>query len=202
MSSVPSTDDFRGPLPVRTHDRDLPLFRLCLRDLLVYTTFLCLVLAGMMLTKGAGAAAVLLAAMVVAAHVLSTALGSRLRGSSARQPFDVPVDGELHPNSTQIADRVTFHVAHRSSWHGHQQAGRRRVHLVILAGSLCGGITGAVLLFATISDRTSLVGVLVGAISLAVLGGWLAFLGANFYMTFRHGLREAILEQQRDESRS
>jgi hypothetical protein len=41
----------------------------------------------------------------------------------------------------------------------------------------------------------------VGSISLAVLGGWFAFLSGSFYGIFRHGLHEALTEQQSDETR-
>jgi hypothetical protein len=169
----------------------LPLFRFGLRDLLVYTAFLCLVLVGMLLTKGIAAAVVLMAALVVAAHVIGTALGSRLRESSGRFRFDEPSVAEFDEESWRIADHMTFHAARRSCWHGRGRAGRRRISTMILAGAVFGGLAGGGLIWFTVGDRTSLAGVLVGSISLAVLGGWFAFLAANFYMIFRHGLREA-----------
>jgi hypothetical protein len=71
---------------------------------------------------------------------------------------------------------------------------------LILAGVLFGGVGGAILLVILIGPRTSLAGILVGAISLAVLGGWFSFLGGSFYGIFRHGLREALADQRRDEA--
>jgi hypothetical protein len=64
---------------------------------------------------------------------------------------------------------------------------------------VAGGCAGAVLLSTAIGHRVSTGGVAVGATSFAVLGGWLAFLIGNFYGVFRHGFREALAEQQKDE---
>jgi hypothetical protein len=72
---------------------------------------------------------------------------------------------------------------------------------IIVAGVILGGILGASLLGLTIGHRTTLAGVAVGGISSAVLGGWFAFVGGSFYGIFRHGLRDAIAEQRKDERR-
>ena len=63
---------------------------------------------------------------------------------------------------------------------------------------IVGGLGGGILLSGTIGHRTSPEGVIVGAASFAVLGGWISFLGGNFYGVFRHGFREALAEQQKD----
>ena len=64
-----------------------------------------------------------------------------------------------------------------------------------MAGIVSGGFVGAMLLAATIGHRTSAAGILVGSASLAVVGGWLAFLCGSFYGIFRHGLRDALAER-------
>jgi len=66
---------------------------------------------------------------------------------------------------------------------------------------LAGAAGGAVVLQLTIGDRTSAAGIVVGAISFAVVGGWFAFLLGSFYGVFRTGLRQAMAEQQKDDSR-
>jgi hypothetical protein len=63
-----------------------------------------------------------------------------------------------------------------------------------------GGLAGGLLLGGTIGHRTSLEGIIVGAASFAVLGGWISFLAGNFYGVFRHGFREALAEQQKDQT--
>jgi hypothetical protein len=70
---------------------------------------------------------------------------------------------------------------------------------LIVAGTLLGGVGGAVVLAFALGPRTPLAGVLVGGFSLAVLGGWFAFLGGSFFGIFRHGIRDALAEQQKDE---
>jgi hypothetical protein len=65
--------------------------------------------------------------------------------------------------------------------------------------ALAGGTIGGLVLAMTIGHRTSAAGIVVGAISLAVLGGWFAFLCGSFYGVFRHGFRDAIAEQQRED---
>jgi hypothetical protein len=52
----------------------------------------------------------------------------------------------------------------------------------------------------TISHHTSFGGIIVGAASFAILGGWISFLAGNFYGVFRHGFREALAEQQKDQT--
>jgi hypothetical protein len=202
MASRSSTDDLLGHAPGHKDAEHLPHFRYCLRDLLLYTAFLCLLLAGMVLTRGVGAAVVLLAALAVAAHVLSTALGSRLREFNGTRSDQQRWDGD-QTNGTgddaHVPDFATYCPQPRSSWHGHERIGRRRVMTLIFAGSLLGGILGGGFLFVDIGDRTSVAGIVIGAFSLVVLGGWLAFLASSFYMIFRHGLSEAIAEQQKDE---
>ena len=63
---------------------------------------------------------------------------------------------------------------------------------VVVAGAIVGGCIGARACWRlTIGHRTSPVGIAVGALSTAVLGGWFAFLGGSFWAIFRQGWREA-----------
>jgi hypothetical protein len=72
---------------------------------------------------------------------------------------------------------------------------------LIFLGVAVGGVGGGTFLAYAIGHRTSVAGLLVGAISLAILGGWIAFLAGSFSAIFRHGLREAVAEQKKDERR-
>jgi hypothetical protein len=203
MASVPSTDDSHGP-PLRPTDgADLPHFQFCLRSLLVYTTFLCLLLAAMVISKGIGAAAVLLVALVIAAHVLSTALGCRLRDLSTLRSENGGWRGDRAAETVDTpptCEPDVFAPPRPSSWHGHERIGGRRPPALVLAGILFGGVAGGGFLLAVIGDRTSAAGIVVGALSLGVVGGWLAFLATRFYYIFRHGLSEAVADQRNDES--
>jgi hypothetical protein len=202
MASVPSTNDSHAPSLQPTDGADLPHFQFCLRSLLVYTTFLCLLLAAMVISKGIGAAAVLLVALVIAAHVLSTALGCRLRDLSTSRNGR---GGWSDETTSGLADEPPtcepdlFAAPRPSSWHGHERIGGRRPPALVFAGILFGGVAGGVFLLAVIGDRTSGAGIVVGALSLGVVGGWFAFLATRFYYIFRHGLSEAVADQQKDE---
>ena len=89
----------------------------------------------------------------------------------------------------------------RSPWHARGGTSLPWLPRLILAGVMVGGILGASVLGLTIGHRTTFAGVVVGGLSSAVLGGWFAFLGGSFYGIFRHGLRDAIAEQRKDERR-
>jgi hypothetical protein len=64
--------------------------------------------------------------------------------------------------------------------------------------SLCGGILGALVLAVANDRQASPAGIAVGAISIAVVAGWFAFVGYSFYGVFRHGLRQAMAEERHD----
>jgi hypothetical protein len=132
--------------------------------------------------------------------VLSTALGSRLREVSGARRFDDQLDDDFLDRQALADARSSFCLPRRSSWHGRELLGRHRLPALILLGGVFGGIAGGSFLVAVIGDRTSAAGIVVGSISLAVLGGWFMFLTSSFYLIFRHGLREAIAEQEKDES--
>jgi hypothetical protein len=85
----------------------------------------------------------------------------------------------------------------RSSWHGFDRAPLARLPLVVGGGILAGAVGGAVSLTWAIGDRSSIAGLAIGAVSVAVLGGWFAFLGSSFYSIFRHGWREAVEAEDR-----
>ena len=77
----------------------------------------------------------------------------------------------------------------------------RRLSWFVASGAVLGGCLGATFLEMTIGGRTTAVGVAVGAISTAVLGGWFAFLFGSFSAILRRGWQEAVAQQKLDESR-
>lgn len=184
---------------------EFPRFHFGLRHLLFFVAAVSTVLAGLVSLHGIPALALLLAALVVAFHVLGTALGSQLR---------------LHANRTQAtnSDPITSAASIakapdrsaprepllpiRSPFYGRSGGSFAWLPRLVATAVFFGGCLGAIFLTATIGQRTSLAGLVIGAFSIAVLSGWFAFLGGNFYAIVRGGLREAIAEQQQDDVRS
>lgn len=177
----------------------LPLFQFGLRHLFGFVAAVSVLLAGMVVAGGVTALVLLLATLVVAAHVTGTALGTRLRSHADRRregDFGLRIsDGGLTASNPQ------FRAAPRSPWQGRGGTPLPWLTRIVAAGAVLGGVGGVVGLALTIGHRTSLTGLVVGAVSIAVLGGWLAFLSASFYAIFRHGWREAVAEQKKDEAR-
>jgi hypothetical protein len=67
---------------------------------------------------------------------------------------------------------------------------------------MVGGVAGAIILIWIIGHRASFSGILLGSVSLAVLGGWFSSLGGSFYGIFRHGLRDALADPRIEQTRA
>jgi hypothetical protein len=184
---------------------DVPLFRFGLRQLLLFVAGVCALLTAIVSTKGLLGLVIVVATIVVAMHVFATALGTHLQSRTEqarlRQQQAQPVLGEL---GTSLSDRSAkleaIRNAPRSPWHGRGCTYLPWLPRLVIGTTAIGGLGGGVLLGGTIGHRTSVEGIIVGAVSFAVLGGWIAFLGGNFYGVFRHGFREALAEQQKDQT--
>jgi len=193
----------RSPLlrPTEPASQELPLFHFGLRQLLWFIAGVSTLLAGIVSANGVSAIAFLMAALVLMAHLFSTALGSRLR-SDADKSLVWDIDRSLRDNSSSAHGRGSADVSTRPSpWHGRGSTALPWLRPLIFGGVLIGGMAGAVFLSLTIGYRSSAAGIIVAAVSAAVLGGWLMFLGGSFYGIFRHGLRDALAETQKDEAR-
>jgi hypothetical protein len=179
-----------------------PLFRFGLKQLFWFVGVCSFLLAGIVLSDGLTTLALSLAALVVLAHVFGTALGSRLRAQSDREHTwrSLNEAAESDGLASLGAPRLPTLNHSRSPWHGRRTTALPWLPRLIIAGVLSGGVGGGILLAMIIGHRTSMAGICVGAISLAVLGGWFSFLGGSFYGIFRHGLREALADQRRDET--
>jgi hypothetical protein len=185
----------------------LPVLRFGLRHLFWTVTALCLLLAALAASpSGPASLLLLIAVLIIAAHVTGTAIGSRLRRHA-----DETRDWESqHTSTSKTAPEVAEHSCDLaaaalppvSPWYQHGGTALGWLPKVVIAGAILGACAG-VALFAidSITSNASPAGIVVGAISVAVLGAWLAFLGGSFYAIFRHGLREAMAQQCRDESR-
>jgi hypothetical protein len=174
---------------------DLPLFRFGLRQLLAFVAAASGVLAGVVVAEGVLGLVIVLAVLIVAAHVTATALGSRLREVSKESDGEYGKTNAEH-SVVSIGGRHSS-ILPRSCWHGHDGTPLVWLPTISVVGVIVGGCCGGLFLASTIGDRTSLAGLFVGAISMAILGGWFAFLASSFYAIFRHGWREAVANEER-----
>ena len=181
---------------------ELPLFRFGLRQLFWFVTAVSVLLAAAVAVSP-GVAPVLLwiAALIVAAHVTGTALGSRLRAHADQVRHWEGMHPSSRSNAPDAAERSCDLAAATlpppSPWHLHKSTALGWVPTLVAAGAVVGGCGGAALLALTVGHRTSAAGIAVGALSLAVIGGWLAFVGSSFVAIFRHGVRDAMAEPRK-----
>jgi hypothetical protein len=181
---------------------DLPLFHFGLRQLFLFVGGICALFAILGAVQGLPALAVLLAVVVVCAHVFATALGSRLRArADEEQVFEsaerLPI-GSIASTSERLARVAVVRSQPRSPWHARGTTALPWLRRLVLIAIAVGGVVGAGYLAVTIGYRTSPAGVVVGSLSVAILCGWFAFLCGSFYGVFRHGFRDAVAEQRND----
>jgi hypothetical protein len=184
---------------------DLPLFRFGLRQLFLFVAAVSTLLTALALSGGVTGVIVLLAVAIVVMHVFATALGTRLQTrteqAQLRQRSAQPEINESSQSAfEQSAKLQAIRSAPRSPWHGRGGTYLPWLPRLVIGAMVVGGLAGGLLLGGTIGHRTSLEGIIVGAASFAVLGGWISFLAGNFYGVFRHGFREALAEQQKDQT--
>ncbi len=176
----------------------LPVLRFGLKQLFWGVTGLCFLFVAMVAAPaGIAAAALLLAVSVVVLHVLSTAIGTRL-GQHADQLRTWESGRE--PGERQVAESsgtASIEPHSRSPLHGHDQP-LARMRLCLTIGAALGGLLGVVVLSIAIGDRTTVPGILVGAASTAVLGGWIAFVSASAWSIFHRGWRDAVAHDRRE----
>lgn len=183
--------------------RESPLFRFRLRHLLFFVAVVSFLLAGLVTFQGIPAIAFLLAALVVAFHVFGNALGSKLRfhaDRSASLPDMDQVPCRSPTSRFSNPPPPTTRQVMPPPWYGRGEGAVPWIPRLTVAAVFFGGCLGAVFLTLTVGDRTSAAGLAVGAVSLAAISGWFAFLGGNFYANVRRGLREALDEQRRDDA--
>jgi hypothetical protein len=178
----------------------MPVLRFGLRQFFWWVTGICVLLAGLVaLPWGMGLAAVLLAVSVVALHVLSTAIGTRLRDhANEMRAWEAGQVGsewaEQIGAGSLSAVPLRLEPQQRSPLHGHDQP-LRRMRVCLTVGAALGGLLGVLVLSLAIGNRATVAGILVGAASMAVVGGWLAFVGASAWSIFRQGWRDAVKER-------
>jgi hypothetical protein len=182
---------------------NVPQFRFRLRQMLLFVTVICTVLGAIASTNGLLGLLLWIAAAVVAMHVFATTLGSRLRSESdaeqTRNAMAYRLDDAKAAECERSARIAAIQAAPRSPWHGHRATYLPWLPRIVVVAMILGGLAGAVILDLLIGRHASLPGIMVGAASISVLCGWGSFLCGNFYGVFRHGFREALAEQRKDD---
>lgn len=205
-TTTPITQDGHGALEYREDAAtasETPLLRFRLRQLFAFVALICGLLTAMASVSGLTCLILLVATAVVFMHIFATALSrglqARTEADRRRGPLFSDENGDFGgPGRGQLANVRTIRSAPRSPWHGRGCTYLPWLSRLVVGAMILGGIAGAVLLSGLLGDRTSPEGIVVGALSFAVLGGWAAFLGGSFYGVFRHGFREALAEEQKD----
>jgi len=180
---------------------DLPLFRFGLRQLLWFVAALSVLFAALASASALAGCVVLLGVLVVVMHVFATTLGGRLRARADRlhhfEAEDLPVDSIA--TATERRERLAaVQSGPRSPWHDRGTTILPWLRKLVVLAIACGAVAGTASLAVTIGYRASPAGVIVGGISVAVLFGWCAFLLGSFYGVFRHGFRDAVLDEKAD----
>src|SRR5262249_13185157 len=150
---------------------------------------ICTVLGAVASTNGLLGLLLWIAAAVVAMHVFATALGSRLRFESdaeqTRSAMACRVEDAKAAEGERSARITAIQAAPRSPWHGRGATYLPWLPRIVLVAMVLGGLAGAVILDLVVGRHSSVPGILVGAVSIAVLCGWGSFLCGNFYGVFR-----------------
>lgn len=192
LSLVGDAEDHSPPAP-----REPQLFRFGLRQFFLFVSCLAVLLGAMAIIRGGRAIALGFVAALVAAHVLATFIGTRLRNSSRQSQqwskgryvddgAEVPpIRGPL--SAAELAALTATPLAK------HEQAPRRTL-AALIAGLLVGGSFGAAVMPLIAGPEANGAGIALGAISCAVIGAWLALLAAHFYSVARRAWRDANYE--------
>jgi hypothetical protein len=168
------------------------LFRFGLRQFLLFVTGVVLLLGSMALVRGAWSGAVAFFAALVAAHVLATLVGTRLRDSSSDPQHwaggrfgesDVP-QKRVRLTPAELAALATTPLAK------HENAPLRTI-LAAVTGLSAGGFIGAAGVPLIAGPAATGAGIALGAASCAVMGAWLALLIAHFGSVARRTWRDA-----------
>jgi hypothetical protein len=201
--SKPETGPALLPPPRPT----LPALRFGLRQLFWTIAGLSLLLAALaVVPRGPTPLLVLIAVLVIVAHLTGTAIGDRLRrhanDSHAWDQKYRPAADLVRDAAEHSCDLAAASLPPPSPWFRRGSTSLGWLPKLVVTGAILGGCAGVALFLLTdsIGHRPTWAGIAVGSTSLAVLGGWFAFLGGSFYAIFRHGLHEAMAHHHRDET--
>jgi hypothetical protein len=190
---VPLTFD---PAATQPQCRQPALFRFGLRNLLLSMGALSVLFGAMSAVGGMLALALLLLTIVVAAHVLSTFVGTRLRdGSTAASAWEAASGRRPLEPYLAIDSRRPATDAGEKGRVRHLQGHGLFVRWMLIAVAACGLVGAAacaVVMAALLWPKIGVPGIVAGAIAGGILAAWAAFLGLSFYIILRRAWREAV----------
>jgi hypothetical protein len=178
-----------SPAPLR----EPHLLKFRLRQLFLWVTVLSVLFALIAATDGPWPWVIVIVALMVAAHVFGNLIGTRLRDTSqevVRWRNSDPRQTADHPQMTpQPCDISALPMPPETNL---RNFGRmiRGMRWFLLAGLLVGLAFGGAVLWLTIGQRIGWAGWIVGTISGAVMGTWIAFLAVSFTTISRDALRQ------------
>jgi hypothetical protein len=181
------------PLDPPSLPREPHLLKFRLRQMFLWVTLLCLLLALIATTSGPWPWVIIIFALMVAAHVLGNLIGTRLRDTSeevVQWRNSDPRQSADHPQSTpQPYDVSSLPLPPETNL---RNFGRmiRGMKWFLLAGLLIGLLFGGTVLWLTIGHRIGWAGWVVGTLSGGVMGTWIAFLAVSFTTISRDALRQ------------
>lgn len=203
MKIAPNTPE--SPL----NEPQLPNFRFRLKHMFWCLTGTCLLLAALVIasrTDRMTPLAILLAVLVVILHVAGTAIGLRMKQHAERhREWEESARFVANPDEIpriSVAASATASLRERPSspFYVHDRP-LRRLRMIVVAGAVLGGCLGVAALSLFVGNRTTSAGIIVGAVSMAVVGAWVAFVGANSWTIFRQGWRDAVDAAEPDHDR-
>ncbi|MCC7084229.1 MAG: hypothetical protein IT427_04390 [Pirellulales bacterium] len=182
-----------GPLHKLPHAVDPPQFRL---RTLFFVVTLCGLLFGVMHALGPiVSAALLMALMTVGLHIAGNALGTSRRDESTEW-FGTATRSAT--DDIEMAERIAAATA------AHRLREHTPLGWIIRATTLFGAALGMVLGMVLLHEWTKgkWPGLILGAMSAGVLGGFLGFLSGGFLEIMRRAWWQASTESRRDKMRT
>jgi hypothetical protein len=174
--------------------REPHLLRFGLRQFFAFISGLALLLGVMAMIGGGWAVAVGFGAAMVAAHVIATTLGTRLRNSS--QEIERFTVGKLGGNGPEVppprgpltAAELAALTATPLARHDHSPL---RTWAALGIGALAGGSLGAAIIPLIAGPTANAAEIGLGTVSCAIIGAWLTLGAWHFYSVARRTWRDA-----------
>jgi hypothetical protein len=174
--------------------REPQLLRFRLRQMFLMVTLASVICATLVLTNGPWPFVIVVAVLLVAAHVMGNVVGTRLRDTS----HEVVAWRAQHPDfdpDRPVATRQSMELEKlklppSTPLASHERIARWTIWFVA-AGIAIGLIAGMVAISLIFGRQIEWAAWLVGMISCGVLGAWVAFLASTFSSIARHAWRHA-----------
>lgn len=177
----------------------LPPPQFSLLALMVSTTTVAGLLVLWIRSGPAAALAAIIAGLSILAHMASTAIGGRLRANGQRTASESDNRGERAELKNSIRQPIR---ARRSDFARRTQLSRKTalerkpIVIAVSSGASVFAVLGATLLSILMRNDFSIVNVLFGACSSAVLGGLFGFWLSSFFQVVRGAVAEAHEDRQ------